>query len=192
MGAERRKLSVPPSKTRAGGSTATVNPVFNYMNKIIRPFLVPVLVLLTMSGCLKSPSNECKYDACATKAPANEIQDVQNYLTANNITAVQHCSGVFYVIDSLGTGATPTPCSFINANYTGRLTNGTVFDHGPFQQPYQLTGLIPGWTNTIPLIKKGGRIHLYVPPSLGYGSQPFQTIPANSILIFDIDLTFVQ
>jgi FKBP-type peptidyl-prolyl cis-trans isomerase FkpA len=162
------------------------------MNKMIRPLVISLLVLFTFPSCLKSPNTDCKYDACATVAPASEIQAVQSYLTAHSITAIQHCSGVFYVIDSVGTGAQPTPCSYINATYTGSLTDGTVFDQGSFQQPYQLTGLIKGWTNTIPLIKKGGRIHIYVPPSLGYGNQPSGSIPANSILIFDIDLSFVQ
>jgi FKBP-type peptidyl-prolyl cis-trans isomerase FkpA len=159
---------------------------------MIRPLIASILMLFIFTGCLKSPSHECNYNACAVVAPASEIQAVQNYLSAHSITAVQHCSGVFYVIESQGTGVAPTACSFINANYTGKLTDGTVFDQGSFQQPYQLTGLIRGWTNTLPLINRGGKIHLYVPPTLGYGSQPVGSIPANSILIFDIELTSVQ
>jgi FKBP-type peptidyl-prolyl cis-trans isomerase FkpA len=99
---------------------------------------------------------------------------------------------VFYIIQSAGTGTKPTACSYINANYTGKLTNGYVFDQGSFPQPYQLTGLIRGWTNTIPLIQNGGRIHLYIPPSLGYGNATVSSIPPNSILIFDVQLTSVQ
>lgn len=159
-------------------------------------FLSAIAVSIFFSGCLKSKHTEglaCMYNACATVAPASEIQAVQNYLTSNNITAVQHCSGVFYVIDTPGTGVQPSSCSSVNVIYKGRLTNGNVFDPGPsFPQPYPLTSLIKGWTNTIPLIKAGGKIHLYIPPSLGYGNQQVGNIPPNSILIFDVELTTVQ
>lgn len=158
---------------------------------MIRPLLTVLVLGIAFASCLKS-KNDCDYDACAIKAPASEIDSVKNYLTTMGITAVQHCSGVFYAIDSAGTGNTPNPCSYINANYVGKLKSGVTFDSGSFQQPYQLTDLVRGWTNTVPLIKNGGKIRIYVPPSLGYGNQAVGTIPANSILIFDIKLTAVQ
>ena len=49
-----------------------------------------------------------------------------------------------------------------------------------------------GWQYGIPLVKAGGRIMLYLPPSLGYGAQTVGSIPANSVLIFDITLQSVQ
>jgi len=61
-----------------------------------------------------------------------------------------------------------------------------------------LGGLLPGWKQGLPLISKGGQIELYVPPSLGYGSTPQYDnsgnllVPANSILIYNIDLVNVQ
>jgi FKBP-type peptidyl-prolyl cis-trans isomerase FkpA len=95
------------------------------------------------------------------------------------------------VIDNPGTGKQPTACSAVDVNYKGSLTNGTEFDHGDNYQTY-LGQVIQGWANGIPLIKAGGSIHLYIPPSLGYGSQPYGPIPANSILIFDVTLNAVQ
>jgi FKBP-type peptidyl-prolyl cis-trans isomerase FkpA len=146
------------------------------------------------TACIKENDEPCKsYDSCAVKAPQTEIQQVRDYLVANNITdTVLHCSGVFYSILNAGTGKTPTPCSYINTNYVGKLTNGTIFDQGSFPQLYRLVGLIPGWINTLPLIRQGGSMRLYIPPSLGYGSQPRGNIPANSILIFDLQLTQVE
>jgi FKBP-type peptidyl-prolyl cis-trans isomerase FkpA len=55
-----------------------------------------------------------------------------------------------------------------------------------------LNNLIVGWVNGIPYVKPGGKIRLYIPPSLGYGSAANGPIPANSILIFEIDLVAVQ
>ncbi|HAD33478.1 MAG TPA: FKBP-type peptidylprolyl isomerase, partial [Chitinophagaceae bacterium] len=53
---------------------------------------------------------------------------------------------------------------------------------------FGLDGLIVGWQEGIPLIGAGGKIKLYLPPSLAYGSNANGNIPANSSLIFDIDL----
>lgn len=107
------------------------------------------------------------------------------------ITATLHPRGFYYIIDTLGSGNTPVPCSGIRVNYTGWLTNGQTFaPQTTFDT--ELTNLIDGWLIGVPLIKKGGSIHLYIPPSLGYGAQQIGTIPASSILIFNIHLLDVQ
>ena len=167
------------------------------MKKVLISALVCVWIF---SSCLKGDNNStmCTYSPCAYVAGTSEIQAVQDYLTTNSITATQHCSGMFYTIDVLGTGKTPDVCSTISVRYTGKLINGTIFDQQSSPVSYNLTNLIPGWKNGIPLINSGGKIHLYIPPLLGYGNQDVRdangtvVVPANSILIFDIDLTAVQ
>lgn len=171
------------------------------MNKL--SVLLILAASLSLSACLKdqAPAEPCTYDPCEFKVSAAEIASVQAYLDSAGITGTtQHCSGLFYKIEAAGTGKTPHPCtSSIVARYKGMLANGNVFDSGQFQQPIPLGGgLIGGWVNGLPLIKEGGRIMLYVPPSLGYGSQPQYDrtngslkIPANSITIFDVELLTV-
>jgi FKBP-type peptidyl-prolyl cis-trans isomerase FkpA len=167
------------------------------MKKVLISALVCVWIF---SSCLKGGNNStmCTYSACGFVARTSEIQAVQDYLTSNSITATQHCSGMFYTIDIQGTGKMPDVCSTISVRYTGKLSNGTVFDQHSSPVSFNLTNLIPGWKNALPLINSGGKIHLYIPPSLGYGSQDVRdsngtiVVPANSILIFDIDLTAVQ
>lgn len=152
-------------------------------------------VVVFFSGCIKNSSsnNTCTYDACSFVAPASEIASVQSYLTSNNITATQHCSGLFYAVDQAGTGVGPTACNTVVINYEGRLTNGTVFDKTTTTPAtFNLSQLITAFKNGIPLIKAGGKIRLYVPPSLGYGSSSAGSIPPNSILIFSVDLLSVQ
>lgn len=149
-----------------------------------------------LSGCLKTNEDNrtCTYDACALKAPAAEIESVKAYLTQNNINATQHCSGMFYAIDSAGTGKTPTPCALVAIRYKGMLTNGSVFDQSANRAELALSQLIPGWINALPLIKEGGGIRLYIPPTLGYGNRDVRDnagnvlIPANSVLIFEVRL----
>jgi len=166
------------------------------MRKVCIALLVSLCVF---SACHKSNST-CDYDACAIKAPASEITQLETYLANAGITtATRHCSGMYYSISSAGTGATASTCSYVSVTYKGRLTNGDIFDQttaGPVAFP--LATLIESWKKGIPLIKKGGVITLYVPPSLGYGNS-VQTdrngtviIPANSILIFEITLVDVQ
>ena len=57
---------------------------------------------------------------------------------------------------------------------------------------FPLSGVIQGWQEGIPLFKEGGSGILLIPSALGYGSQSVGTIPANSVLIFDINLIDVD
>jgi FKBP-type peptidyl-prolyl cis-trans isomerase FkpA len=81
--------------------------------------------------------------------------------------------------------------------YKGQLTNGNVFDQTTTPVSFNLGSLIEAWKKGIPMIKPGGKIKLYCPPSLAYGSQVIRdnagntVIPANSILIFEVELTNV-
>jgi FKBP-type peptidyl-prolyl cis-trans isomerase FkpA len=161
------------------------------MRKIVFAVFV---VFMVASACHKSDSR-CDYDPCSRKAPASEITQLETYLSGTGITtAVKHCSGMYYQITSNGADNGPGVCSYVSVNYKGALTNGTVFDQttttsGPAS--FLLIDLIEGWKIGIPLIKKTGKIRLYIPPSLGYGNIARTGIPANSILIFDIDLVDV-
>ena len=160
------------------------------LKKIIYGFLI----IASFSGCLKNSEmeNPCNYDPCAFQAPASEIQAVQDYLAANNINATEHCSGLFYAIETAGTGAAPGVCSNITVNYEGRLTNGNLFDASTAPITFNLSQVISGWKNGLPLVKAGGRINLYIPPSLAYGNTNQGSIPPNSILVFKVDLIAVQ
>ena len=154
-----------------------------------------VLVVSGLSGCLKGENQaSCSYNECGVVAPASEIQSVQNYISANGITATQHCSGLFYAIDQEGSGQKASVCNYIVFNYVGTLTNGTVFDQTTAGSPagFALNSLITGFKNGIPLIKEGGKMRLYIPPSLGYGSSQAGSVPPNSILVFNVELLDVQ
>lgn len=166
---------------------------------MLRTIAFVLSLVFLLSGCLKESESRCDYDPCAYKAPAAEIQEVRDYLAANNLTATEHCSGLFYRIESEGTGAQPNACSYVVANYKGKFTSGAVFDESS-QGPvgFYLNRVVQGWTNGLPLIKTGGRIILYIPPSLGYRDQDVKNqqgqvvIPANSMLVFEVDLLSVQ
>lgn len=150
-------------------------------------------MVLIFTGC-KDDAQECPYTDTAITVPAAEITAIETYLASKGITnAVKDPRGFYYRIQTQGTGGTAGVCSRISIFYTGTLTNDIVFD-GTTGAPatFTLGQLIPGWIKGIPLIKAGGRIQLYLPPTLGYGSKAVRSIPANSILIFDIELLDVR
>ena len=151
-----------------------------------------VVLVLFASSCLKDRGEDtCTFDECAFLVPATELQELEEFLTANSITATKHCSGMYYTILDPGTGQAPEVCDGVSVKYIGKLTDGQTFDESTDPVIFNLSTLIGGWQLGIPLVKTGGKIRLYIPPSLGYGSQSTGSIPANSILIFDIDLVAV-
>jgi len=148
---------------------------------------------LVMQSCSKSSSDSCNLTASGVVVPAAELTTLQNYVTTNRPTAVLHPGGFYYELITPGTGTvTPQICSDVRVTYAGYLTNGSKFDEELTGITFRLGQLIPGWQRGIPLIKKGGSINLILPPSLGYGNAAVGTIPANSILVFSIQLLDVQ
>ena len=165
------------------------------IKKLFFLFSVSVLIVFLFSGCSKTTTTVagCKYTNFDTIAPAVQTAYIQSYLTANGLTAIQHPSGLFYKINSTGTGATPTVCSSVIVKYTGWLMpSGFKFAEENGNAFFTLGGTIYGWQKSLPLIMPGGNITIYVPPALAYGANATGSIPANSYLIFGIQLTAVQ
>jgi FKBP-type peptidyl-prolyl cis-trans isomerase len=103
-------------------------------------------------------------------------------------------SGLAYEIVTPGTGDFPKPTDTVKVFYTGTLVNGTKFDSNVGGEPieFPLKGVIPGWTEGIQKINKGGKLKLYVPAQLGYGEEGSQSIPPNSALIFEVELLDIK
>ncbi|QIM62002.1 peptidylprolyl isomerase [Pasteurellaceae bacterium Orientalotternb1] len=100
-------------------------------------------------------------------------------------------SGLLYKIEKAGEGDSPKAEDTVKVHYKGTLTDGTVFDSSyDRKEPieFQLNQLIPGWIEAIPMLKKGGKMEIVLPPQLGYGDRPAGKIPANSTLVFEIEL----
>jgi len=92
-----------------------------------------------------------------------------------------------------GTGAEAKSGDTIRAHYTGTLLDGTVFDSSrdrgePFEFTLGAGQVIQGWDEGIVGMKVGGQRRLTIPPEMGYGSRQVGTIPANSTLVFDVEL----
>jgi FKBP-type peptidyl-prolyl cis-trans isomerase len=104
-------------------------------------------------------------------------------------------SGLCYEIIKPGEGPAPKLTDTIKAHYTGALINGTVFDSSVQRgQPveFPLDQVIPGWTEGLQKISKGGKIRLYVPPQLAYGDDGRANIPPASTLVFEIEILDIK
>jgi FKBP-type peptidyl-prolyl cis-trans isomerase len=143
----------------------------------LRSFFYPIVLLLILSGCKKTENTET----------------LEEYIKRAGITdAVKDSRGFYYKIITEGQGNNPTATSKVTVFYKGTLTNGMIFDqtsNSPIS--FGLNQVILGWQYGVPLIKPGGKIILYLPPSLGYGSQAAGSIPPNSVLIFEVQLVSV-
>jgi FKBP-type peptidyl-prolyl cis-trans isomerase FkpA/FKBP-type peptidyl-prolyl cis-trans isomerase FklB len=104
-------------------------------------------------------------------------------------------SGLQYMVIKEGTGPTPTDKDVVTAHYDGKLTNGNKFDSSyDRNQPadFPVTGVIPGWTEALKMMKVGSKWKLFVPPDLGYGASPRPGIPPNSVLVFEVELMGIK
>jgi len=120
-------------------------------------------------------------------------QEIQDYLVENDLQAEKSASGLYYIIDSEGTGMQPTATDQVRVAYKGYFTNGDVFDQSASEGiSFNLQQVISGWTEGITYFKEGGSGMLLVPSHLGYGSRDHSGIPGGSVLIFEIDLIEVN
>lgn len=100
-------------------------------------------------------------------------------------------SGLQYIVEKEGTGATPKKEDVVKVNYKGTLTTGEQFDSSYDRgQPaeFPVGGVIPGWTEALQLMKVGGKAKLFIPPELAYGPSGRPGIPPNSVLVFEVEL----
>ena len=144
-----------------------------------------------LTSCQSADQTPCESTPVTIQAPDKEVAQLKQFIESGRIKSTADKRGFYYTIQKPGSGEKPTVCSTVSVNYEGHLTNGTRFDSGQ-DVKFGLNQLIVGWQEGIPLIAPGGRVTLYLPPSLAYGDQEQGEIPANSILIFQIDLLAIH
>ena len=161
------------------------------MKTRLRTFVVFFVVLPFMIGACMMNDSEDFPDP--QEQMATDIAKIDSYLASKNITAVQHSTGIRYVIhhDEAGDNK-PTIDSCVTANYVGKLlSTEQKFDEGK-NVSFPLNAVIDGWRIGVPLLSVGDSATFYIPSGLGYGYYGFPPeIPGNAILIFHVGLTKV-
>ncbi|MFK7809378.1 MAG: FKBP-type peptidyl-prolyl cis-trans isomerase [Saprospiraceae bacterium] len=147
-------------------------------------------IILSMLIFFLASSCQDRYDPI--QQHLDDIEEIEEYLEENNLTGFQKTeSGVFYKILDEGEGEEhPSSTSSVNCDYIGLLIddNRTYFDGGT-KVDFPLTGVIKGWQDGIPKLKREGEGEFYIPSTLAYGNQSRGTIIGrNEILYFKIKL----
>lgn len=101
--------------------------------------------------------------------------------------AVASPTGLMMVTRKPGTGPTPTDADITLVNYKGALRDGKVFDAAQ-RTPLPVKGMIAGFSEALKRMQRGGSYRFCIPSALGYGATAAGPIPANSVLMFDVDL----
>lgn len=149
---------------------------------MLRKYITFALLLIIASSCKK--------DAAVDYGPIDK-KIIEDYIAAKGITNAQStASGLYYIIQKPGGDVHPALNSVITVNYQGYLTDGTLFDASATGKPLSspLNDLILGWQEGLQLIGAGGKITLLCPSALGYGPTATRKIPANSVILFNVEL----
>lgn len=126
--------------------------------------------------------------------PAEEIENMDLDLSKAKTTE----SGLQYIDEVVGEGDFPMEGEMVTVHYTGKLTDGKVFDssvkrNDPFSFVIGVGQVIKGWDEGVITMKPGGKRTLVIPPELGYGSRGAGgVIPPNATLIFDVELISIR
>ncbi|WP_160711106.1 FKBP-type peptidyl-prolyl cis-trans isomerase [Chitinophaga solisilvae] len=141
----------------------------------------------------------------AANQKEKDEKGIKEYLDKNKINATKNAEGVYVAVTQEGTGSTPNPGDTVYVHYTGKLTSGKVFDSSqdstlrpgmplePIKFPIGRGFVIKGWDAGLSGLKKGSKATLVIPSTLAYGLQGSPpAIPANSILVFDVQLVDIK
>jgi FKBP-type peptidyl-prolyl cis-trans isomerase FkpA len=156
-------------------------------------------------------ANQKKESERAVVQLQEDIKAIEDYISENNLDATKTESGLFYVIEEEGNGPEVDQGDTVAVNYTGYVLDGTVFDtslesvakenntfmegrpYEPIEFPVGMGRVIPGWDEGLQYLKKGSKAKLLIPSTLAYGNrQASEVITANSILVFDVEVTDVK
>lgn len=117
-----------------------------------------------------------------------DLSLIDSYLETNDIVAeIDEDSEIRYVVELEGDGDYPLLTNRIKVKYTGRLLDDTIFDSSDNYDEI-LGELIPAWKIMLPKMKVGGKMVFYAPSYYCYGNYQLTNIPANSPLIFEVEL----
>lgn len=120
-------------------------------------------------------------------------EQIQSYIAQEKLDSLERSeSGLYYRILSEGDGDPILYTDMVSFKYTGTLLDGTVFDRQIEPISFKVNELIGAWREIMSYLKSGGKAFLIAPPQLAYGDRNLDDIPANSILIFEIEVVEVK
>jgi FKBP-type peptidyl-prolyl cis-trans isomerase len=183
------------------GDSATILVPIDSLTKAVQsplpPFLKPGTDLKYTVKILKVQSRaefEKDMEKEAAKAKQDAAKDVAlqpkmiaDYVAKTGKSFKTSAAGLYYAIEKPGAGASPKMGETWLVNYRGTFLNGKEFDKGSAAE-MPLGQMIPGFNEALTMLKAGGKGTFVIPSTIGYGEQARGPIPANSVLVFDIEV----
>ncbi|MGB1248082.1 MAG: peptidylprolyl isomerase [Chitinophagales bacterium] len=131
----------------------------------------------------------------AKEREMNKNKEYADFIKNNYPDAEQTASGLWYQHEVEGNGDSPSATNTVEVHYHGTLLDGTVFDSSVQRGKtisFPLNQVIPGWTEGLQLMNEGGKTTFIIPSNLAYGNRALPGIPANSPLVFEVELFKVK
>ena len=152
---------------------------------------IMLIISLVIIGCNKNEEDKLSN----TDLNQNDENNKKEVAMTNKEITTE--SGLKYIDIALGDGAMPETGDKVVVHYTGTLEDGTKFDSSrdrnrPFEFPLGMGRVIKGWDEGLASMRIGGKRQLIIPANLGYGDRATGKIPANSTLIFDVELIDIK
>jgi len=141
-----------------------------------------------MASLQKNIRDKAKLEGDTNLKIAEEFLDKNK---KNNNEIKETPTGLQYKVLKEGTGVSPNSTDKVRVHYVGKLLDGSVFDSSVERgepSEFGLNQVIKGWTEGLQLMKIGGKYEFFIHPKIAYGSRPRPNIPANSLLIFEVEL----
>ena len=156
----------------------------------MRKYTTIIIILVLTGSALYFSFDRSGADKMKNKKGADkmntELNDNKEFITE---------SGLKYEIIKMGNGEKPVATDKVEVHYHGTLLDGTVFDSSVDRGQtitFGLNQVIKGWTEGLQLMPIGSKFKFTIPPELGYGDRDIGSIPANSTLIFEVELFDIQ
>ena len=160
--------------------------------KKIQKSIILIALSITLFSCGSenlSTENETEVQKAYTETEFD--LEIGKYLETNDWETQRTETGLYLAIEHEGSEEKPTVNDYLTVKYTALLLNGVVFDDtkgNTIQFPFPVSDLIPGWQEGLSYLGKGGTGKFIIPPHLAFGDQVSGPIPANSVIIIDIEL----
>lgn len=216
-----KPVSFPLNKARFNGDLAEVLSMMSAGDSMIamvsvdsliaakqktQPWMKPggkITYIISMMSVKTQEQINKEKNMASSEQMAIDEKLILKYLADNKIAgAKKTASGLYYIMRQPGKGDNAKAGQTVYVNYTGRTLDGNAFDSSvdpKFNHVEPLSFLlgrgnvIQGWDEGIALLNKGGKATLYIPSPIAYGkNSPTAAIPANSVLIFDVELVDVK
>lgn len=138
----------------------------------------------------------CQNAATSATVPMSEEKTLLEYFAKNHIKAQKTEGGVYYTMTKKGDGATIAKGQTVSIMYTGKFLDGRTFDSNVGRNPLQVNAgarqVVAGMDEPLSIMRKGTKCTIYILSPLGYGAQQRGPIPANSTMVFDMEITDVK